>query len=191
MRPEAPPGPEEPVESPADHISDLLDVVLREIISLIPTKDCCRTQVLSIRWRPLWRAVPLNLDCRQLSLFNDFEIPRAIISSHQGSVQSLCIPSCYLSKHTMPCMVDAWLKSPEFTELQLLEFYYSPGNHLPDTERHLPVPSAPMSISRFSSSLHTATFALCYLPDNLVLNLRLPFLKKLSLVRVRDRKSVV
>ena len=42
-----------------------------------------------------------------------------------------------------------------------------------------------MSISRFSSSLHTATFALCYLPDNLVLNLRLPFLKKLSLVRVR------
>ena len=85
----------------------------------------------------------------------------------------------------MPCMVDAWLKSPEFTELQLLEFYYSPGNHLPDTERHLPMPSAPMSISRFSSSLHTTTFALCYLPDNLVLNLRLPFLKKLSLVRVR------
>ena len=85
----------------------------------------------------------------------------------------------------MPSMVDAWLESPEFTELQLLEFYYSPGNHLPDTERHLPVPSAPMSISRFSSSLHTATFALCDLPDNLVLNLRLPFLKKLSLVRVR------
>ena len=85
----------------------------------------------------------------------------------------------------MPCMVDAWLKSPEFTELHLLEFYYSSRNHLPDTGRHLPVPSAPMSISRFSSSLHTATFALCDLPDNLVLNLRLPFLKKLSLVRVR------
>ena len=69
---------------------------------------------------------PLNLDCHQLSLFNDFEIPRAIISSHQGSVQSLCIAeqSCYLSKHTMPCTVDAWLKSPEFTELQLLDFYY-------------------------------------------------------------------
>ena len=181
----APTGSQEPVESRVDRISDLPDAVLGEIISLLPTKDCCRTQVLSIRWRPLWRAVPLNLDCRQLSLFNDFEIPRAIISSHQGSVQSLCIPSCYLSKHTMPCTVDAWLKSPEFTELQLLEFYYSPGNHIPHTERHELVPSAPMSISRFSSSLHTATFALCYLPDNLVLNLRLPFLKKLSLVRVR------
>ena len=167
----APTGSQEPIESRVDRISDLPDAVLGEIISLLPTKDCCRTQVLSIRWRPLWRTVPLNLDCRQLSLFNDFEIPRAIISSHQGSVQSLCIPSCYLSKHTMPCTVDAWLKSPEFTELQLLEFYYSPGNHIPHTERHELVPSAPMSISQFSSSLHTATFAMCYLPDNLVLNL--------------------
>ena len=113
----APTGSQEPVESRVDRISDLLNAVLREIISLLPTKDCCHTQVLSIRWRPLWHAVPLNLDYRQLSLFNDFEIPRAIISSHQGSIQSLCIPSCYQSKHTMPCMVDAWLKSPEFIEL--------------------------------------------------------------------------
>src|SRR3954469_18632538 len=120
-----PTGSQEPVESRVDRISDLPDAVLGEIISLLPTKDWCRTQVLSIRWRPLWRAVPLNIDCCQLSHFKDFEIPRAIISSHQGSVQSLCIPSCYLSKHTMPCTVDAWLESPEFTELQLLEFYYS------------------------------------------------------------------
>ena len=42
-----------------------------------------------------------------------------------------------------------------------------------------------MSISRFSSSLHTATFALCRLLDNLVQKLRLPLLKKLSLVLVR------
>ncbi|SPT18789.1 unnamed protein product [Triticum aestivum] len=181
----APTGSQEPVESWVDSISDLPDAVLREIILILPAKYCYRTQVLSIQWCPLSRMVPLNLDCCQLSLFNDFEIPRAIISSHQGSVQSLCIPSCYLSKHTMPCMVDAWLKSPELTELQLLEFYYYPGNHLPDTERHVHVPSAPISISRFSSSLHTATFALCYLRDNLVLNLRLPFLKKLSPVQVR------
>ena len=104
----APTRSQEPVESRVDRISDLSDAVLGETILLLPTKDCYRTQVLSIRWRPLWRAVPLNLDYRQLSLFNDFEIPRAIISSHQGSVQSLCIPSCYLSNHTMPCTVDTW-----------------------------------------------------------------------------------
>jgi hypothetical protein len=113
----APTRSPEPIESQVDRISDLLNAILGEIISLLPTKDCCRTQVLSTRWRPQWRAVPLNLDGHQLSLFNDFELPRAIISSHQGSVQSLCILSCYLSKHSMPCMVDAWLKSPEFAEL--------------------------------------------------------------------------
>ena len=40
-----------------------------------------------------------------------------MISFHQGFVQIVCIPSCYLSKHSMPYTVDDWLKSCEFTKL--------------------------------------------------------------------------
>ena len=45
-------------------------------------------------------------------------------------------------------------------------------------------PFAPASFSRFASSLHTATFALCQIPDSYVQALKLPLLKRLSLVDV-------
>ena len=180
MRPEAPPGPEEPVESPADRISDLPDAILGEIISLLPTKDGCRTQVLASRWRTLWRTAPLNLDCRQLSVDDDSELPGAIISSHEGSVQRICIPACYLLD--IPCTVAAWLTSRQFDKLQQLEFYHYYSDRLPP--RAASVPSPPMPISWFSSSLHTATLTRCHLADNLVQMLRLPVLKKLALVLV-------
>ena len=96
-----------------DRISDLPDAILGEIISLLPTKDCCRTQVLSTRWRPLWRTTTLNLHCRQISVLLEFDLIRAIVSSHQqGPVQCLCIPTSYLL--SIPGKVDAWLTSPEF-----------------------------------------------------------------------------
>ena len=111
-----PPGPEEPVESPADRISDLLDGILGEIISLLPTKDGYHTKVLTSRWHTQWSAAPLNLDCCQLSVDDDSELPGAIISSHGGSVQRICIPECYLLD--IPCTVATCLTSRQFDKLQ-------------------------------------------------------------------------
>src|SRR6266536_2320360 len=70
-------------------------------------------------------------------------------------------------------MVDAWLTSPEFEKLQQFELYHYHESFIPQTEHQEFVPTPPLSISWFSSSLHTATFAQCHLPDGLVQMLRL------------------
>ncbi|XP_030954358.1 FBD-associated F-box protein At5g60610-like isoform X1 [Quercus lobata] len=42
-----------------DFISSLSDCVLTHILSLLPTRDSVRTSILSSRWSPLWKLVPV------------------------------------------------------------------------------------------------------------------------------------
>ena len=114
-------------------------------------------------------------------------LPESILSGHAGSVSRLSIPACYLQ--CRPSTVDAWLRSWKLNNIQVLEFYYLCPRFLRQEVTLLDLctsstPSAPESVFRFSSSLHTLAFALCQIPDNYVGTLKLPLVKRLSLVEV-------
>ena len=162
-------------EIPAARLFKPLETVHIEKISVAPpTWELARERHFGTR-------------CPRKSGTDDTTLPEAILSAHGGAVHRLCIPACYLQSR--PSAVDAWLKSSKLNNLQVLEFYYM----FPDFVRECVVrplthpssaPFAPASFSPFASSLHTATFALCQIPDSYVQALKLPLLKRLSLVDV-------
>ena len=78
----------------ANRISSLPDGVLGDIVSLLPTKAGARTQVLSSRWRRMWRSAPLNIDLHlhdsERRIHVD-QIPR-VLSAHPGPGRRFSIP---------------------------------------------------------------------------------------------------
>ncbi|KAI4987159.1 F-box/FBD/LRR-repeat protein At3g26920-like [Hordeum vulgare subsp. vulgare] len=150
-----------------DTISNLPDAVLGEIISLLPTKDGARTQILASRWRHLWRSAPLNLDCRGLKHGDELAGALSrIISSHQGPCRRLCIHADLLDAPSTT--VDSLLRSDALGNLQELEFscFEQPP---------------PASIFRFSLTLRVVTIGCCNLPDSTVQGIHFPLLKQLGL----------
>lgn len=189
-----------------DLLSSLHDDVLGSIITLLPTKDGARTQILSRRWRPLWRSSPLNLEATvTLSAAVDphrsttTRPPSAIIGAlqaHQGPARRVSLT--WLGQFDTFPMVDRLLLHRPFPCLDSLrefELYYKPHT-LPGGGRRHPPPIA--SVLRFARTLRVLTVcsaAYChsYNPYRLVFppendaacrDLELPSLEQLTLKNV-------
>ncbi|CAM0144757.1 unnamed protein product [Urochloa decumbens] len=182
---------EEEEEGGIDRISGLPDAVLGEIVSLLPTKDGARTQVLSSRWRPLWRSAPLNLNVCSDSVGSNIS---RILSAHQGPGRRFSVLGCFLSRKCPAATLERWLRRPALNNLQELDFHY--GDRFPCLGSPLlplppppPPPPPPASVHRFSSTLRVASFGGCGFPDGNASALHFPLLKKLSLLHVQISES--
>ena len=174
----------EPKPHPAslDFISSLPDDMLLVIIGLLPTKSVVRTALLSRRWRPLWRCVPLNLtvdsclcdgDCKRMAAVSK------ILSSHPGPARRLDIRMFSTNCKVQP-KFDEWFLSPALDQLEELSFEAGRCRSLP--------PSA----LRLTPTLRRASFSSCYLPQiNAAPALLLPQLKQLDLFDVVISKKAM
>ncbi|KAM0862511.1 hypothetical protein ACQ4PT_045220 [Festuca glaucescens] len=168
-----------------DRISQLPDGVLGDVISLLPTKDGARTQILASRWRHLWRSAPLNLDHHRLCRDRkdlDAVVSR-ILSAHPGPGRRFCAPVYHLFGDRAET-ADAWLWSPALDnlyELELCSFDYRFGLPYPSYPSE-PQPT-PAAAFRFSETLCVAIIGDCHLPDSTAQGLHFPKLKKLGLER--------
>ncbi|KAL6842522.1 hypothetical protein ACP4OV_027366 [Aristida adscensionis] len=163
-----------------DRIGDLPDAILGDIISLLPSRDAARTQILASRWRHTWRSAPLNLDCADLPV----GVISGILSAHEGPCRRFCVPRHHLHYH--PAVVDAWLRSPALDNLEELEFGEGPAHGhaghfwlLPPPPP--PPPPPPASAFRFTATLRVAAFCKCHLLDSSVEELHFPQLRHLAL----------
>ncbi|CAL4957423.1 unnamed protein product [Urochloa decumbens] len=159
-------------EGGADLISLLPDEILGSIISLLPTEQGARTQILSSRWHPLWRSAPLNLEASGLDRIDKALVSR-ILSEHQGIGRRFSVSPFILDGRGDSATLDSWLLSPALNNLQVLDFSFFPLF----SSIHL----MPHSALRFSSTLRIAKFSCCQFPDDAGHQLHLPNLLHLEL----------
>ena len=184
-------GPSRPGTSDRpDLISNQPDAVLGTIVSLLPTKDGCRTQALSRRWRPIWRSAPLNLESgRGVRGALSEQTISDILSGHQGPVRRISItdiadlPSSFDGRRwrvdnearDARTRFERCLNSRDvLAGLQVLDLGYSYDC------RGLKV--VPPSVFRHAPVLRMAWFRHCSLPASIAVDL--PRLERLSLYKI-------
>ncbi|KAM3411272.1 hypothetical protein ACQJBY_003106 [Aegilops geniculata] len=165
-----------------DHISRVPDAVLGSIVSLLPTKEGARTQVISRRWRPLWRSAPLNLEVDRGP--NSKELITKILSEHPGPARRFSV--CIFQNDDK---IEGWLSSQALDNLQEFELTYTSWHSNREKLCLLP-----LSVFRFSPTLRVAKFHSSHFPrSNLIvqLSLKFPCLKQLTLEEVTISEDVL
>jgi hypothetical protein len=166
-----------------DCISSLPNEVLGEIISLLPTNEGARTQILARRWRPLWCSAPLNLDFRYLGRGRRIRSNELghyvlrILHSHRGPGRRL---HAWADDEESYDVVEQCLSSPALDKIQELEVEF-------DFEKAVPA-------SFFSSSsptLRVLQIGRCSISDATIHGLQFPMLKQLGLdiVDIKSERS--
>ncbi|OEL14744.1 hypothetical protein BAE44_0024237 [Dichanthelium oligosanthes] len=87
-------------------------------------KQGARTEILSSRWRTLWRSAPLNLEASGISGINEAVVSR-ILAEHQGVARRFNASPNILTDDSAATL-NSWLRSPALNNLQELEFCFSP-----------------------------------------------------------------
>ncbi|XP_047078810.1 FBD-associated F-box protein At5g60610-like [Lolium rigidum] len=161
-----------------DLISRLPDAILGTIISLLPTKDGGRTQVLSRRWRPLWRSAPLNLDILTWIPHVPISVLASaiskIISQHPGPTRRFSFPCLHLR---FSAEVESWFHSRALANLQELNISYTHG-------------LLPPFVLCSASTLLVAKISDCHFPHEIMSPMNFPLLTKLSLFSVSISEEV-
>ncbi|CAL5089880.1 unnamed protein product [Urochloa decumbens] len=161
----------------------LPDEVLGSIITLLPTKDGARTQILSRRWRPLWRSAPLNIEASGGDSVREEERLASIfcklLSTHEAPARRVFIN--YPSWYGRYNMVGSLLQSPRLQDLHEFEL------HL-----HVSVDSAQIPLSQLPLSPTFRVLCICShieFPTETTCTLGFPSLKQLTLAKVRISES--
>ncbi|KAF8724088.1 hypothetical protein HU200_021101 [Digitaria exilis] len=154
----------------ADLICLLPDEILGSIISFHPTEDGARTQILSSRWRHLWRSAPLNLDASGIGGRVTEEVVSRILAEHQGVARRFSVGPSTLLDDYPSLTLDGWRRSPTLDNLHELDITLSPL-----------IVSIPRCALRFSSTLRVAKFNCCQIPNDWAHQHHLPSLQHLAL----------
>ncbi|CAO2176474.1 unnamed protein product [Urochloa humidicola] len=171
-----------------DQTSRLTDDLLLEIITLLPIADGCRTQILSKRWRPLWRfASPTYKGLTVIP--RDQDRAAAILRAHQGSIRHFSLRWHGGAFKDHPA-VDRLLRQPVLDNLSVMELSYAP--YLSAFRN----PPPPPAMFRFSPTLRVLIISCDYSRIDFSLNdacckVDFPQLEQLTLKHVRISESAL